>query len=148
MKKIYKVTQTIKIKRKFLCGGGKAKSSCTYFCYKPEEDAHNEFFTIKNFGDACDLFVNKKLKGAIITSTSRFHKSYACLELFVNKFLKQYELILSSHFKWLKVSLKYSEMLSDYTMTELMNLLPAEQMADWLKDHGLAAISPEALTNA
>lgn len=50
------------------------------------------------------------------------------------------------NFKPIKIKEKYKP-IRKASLLDLLQFLPADEMADWLKDHGLMGIPAEALTN-
>ena len=50
------------------------------------------------------------------------------------------------NFKPIKIEEKYKPV-RKASLLDLLQSLPADEMADWLKDHGLMGIPIEALTN-
>lgn len=50
------------------------------------------------------------------------------------------------YFKPIKVEEKYKPVYK-VSLSDLLQFLPADEMANWLKDHGLMGIPAEALTN-
>ena len=50
------------------------------------------------------------------------------------------------NFKPIKIEKKYKP-IHKASLLDLLQSLPADEMADWLKDHGLMGIPSEALTN-
>lgn len=53
---------------------------------------------------------------------------------------------MARHFKPIKIEEKY-KLIRKASLSDLLQFLPADEMAEWLKDHDLIGIPAKALTN-